>query len=121
MLARALLTAGATRVIPSIRGHVGWSEAGNAEPDLRFGLLNDRVALMSIHLFSSCPMGRDPDLFPVDSWGRLVGFNNVVLADGSVLPSAPGVNPQATIMALAYRATDYYLACRGHAIAAAKP
>jgi choline dehydrogenase-like flavoprotein len=121
MLARALLAAGATRVIPSIRGHVGWSEAGKVEPDLRFGLLNDRVALMSIHLFSSCPMGRDPDLFPVDSWGRLVGLDNVVVGDGSVLPSAPGVNPQATIMALAYRATDHYLACRGHAVAAAKP
>src|SRR5262249_46723437 len=103
------------------RGHVGWSEAGKVEPDLRFGLLNDRVALMSIHLFSSCPMGRDPDLFPVDSWGRLVGLDNVVVGGGSVLPSAPGVNPRAPIRALAYRATDLSLAGRGHAVAAAKP
>ena len=58
-------------------------------------------------------MGRDPDLFPVDPWGQLAGFNNVVVADGSVLPGAPGVNPQATIMALALRATDNYLAGRG--------
>jgi choline dehydrogenase-like flavoprotein len=29
-----------------------------------------------------------------------------------VLPGAPGVNPQATIMALAYRAADIYLAAR---------
>ena len=57
-------------------------------------------------------MGRDPELFPVDPWGRLSGFDNVIVADGSVLPGAPGVNPQATIMALAYRATDNYLAAR---------
>jgi choline dehydrogenase-like flavoprotein len=109
LLSRALLAAGATRIIPSIRGHPGWIEASRVEPDLRYGIPQNRAALMTIHLFGSCPMGRDPDLFPVDPWGRLTGFDNVVVADGSVLPSAPGVNPQATIMALAYRATDNYL------------
>ena len=112
LLARALLAAGATRVIPSLRGHPGWTDANRVEPDLRHGLLPDRAALMTIHLFASCPMGRDPELFPVDPWGRLAGFDNVIVADGSVLPGAPGVNPQATIMALAYRATDSYLAAR---------
>jgi len=112
MLARALLAVGATCVIPSLRGHPGWTQARRVESDLRYGLPQDRAALMTIHLFGSCPMGRDPDLFPVDSWGRLAGFDNVVVADGSVLPGAPGVNPQATIMALAFRATDNYLAVR---------
>lgn len=112
LLTRALLAAGASRVIPSMRGHPGWTDANQVELDLRYGLLRDRVALMTIHLFGSCPMGRDPELFPVDPWGRLAGFDNVVVADGSVLPSAPGVNPQATIMALAYRASDSYLAIR---------
>jgi choline dehydrogenase-like flavoprotein len=112
MLAYALLASGATRVIPSVRGHPGWVSADEVEPDLRYGLPQDRVALMTIHLFGSCPMGHDPDLFPVDPWGRLAGFEGVVVADGSMLPGAPGVNPQATIMAMAYRATDHYLACR---------
>jgi choline dehydrogenase-like flavoprotein len=112
LLVRALLAAGATRVIPSMRGHPGWTDANRVEPDLRYGLLRDRVALMTIHLFGSCPMGRNLELFPVDPWGRLAGFDNVIVADGSVLPGAPGVNPQATIMALAYRATDSYLAAR---------
>lgn len=95
-----------------MRGHPGWTDADRIEPDLRYGLLRDRVALMTIHLFGSCPMGRDQELFPVDPWGRLTGFDNIIVADGSVLPGAPGVNPQATIMALAYRATDRYLAGR---------
>jgi len=112
LLVRALLAAGATRVIPSMRGHPGWTDADRVEPDLRYGLLRDRVALMTIHLFASCPMGRDAELFPVDPWGRLAGIDNVIVADGSVLPGAPGVNPQATIMALAYRATDNYLSAR---------
>ena len=112
LLVRALLAAGATRVIPSVRGHPGWTDANRVEPELRYGLLRDHVALMTIHLFGSCAMGRDPDLFPVDPWGRLAGFDNIIVADGSVLPGAPAVNPQATIMALAYRATDNYLAAR---------
>ena len=112
LLVRALLAAGAARVIPSIRGHSGWTDPNRVEHDLRYGLLRDRVALMTIHVFGSCPMGSDPDLFPVDPWGHLAGFDNVIVADGSVLPDAPGVNPQATIMALAYRATDRYLAAR---------
>jgi choline dehydrogenase-like flavoprotein len=110
LLARALLATGATRVIPTIRGHPGWTDANRVESDLHHSPLQDRVALMTIHLFGSCPMGRDPELFPVDPWGRLAGFDNVIVADGSVLPGAPGVNPQATIMSLAYRTTDNYLA-----------
>jgi hypothetical protein len=55
----------------SLRGHPGWTDANLVEPDLRYGLRRDRVALMTIHLFGSCPMGRDPDLFPVDPWGHL--------------------------------------------------
>jgi choline dehydrogenase-like flavoprotein len=48
----------------------------------------------------------------VDSFGRLKGYDNVIVADGSVLPGAPGVNPQGTIMALAMRAADAFLAGR---------
>jgi choline dehydrogenase-like flavoprotein len=112
LLVRALLAAGARRVIPSVRGHPGWTDADRVESDLHDRVLPERAALMTIHLFASCPMGRDPELFPVDPWGRLAGLDNIIVADGSVLPSAPGVNPQATIMALAYRATDNYLATR---------
>jgi choline dehydrogenase-like flavoprotein len=112
LLTRALLAAGAMRVIPSIRGHPGWTDTNCVEADLRDGLPRDRVALMSIHLFASCPMGGDPELCPVDPFGRLVGLDNLIVADASVLPTAPGVNPQATIMALAYRASEKYLAAR---------
>ena len=67
--------------------------------------------LMTVHLFSSLPMGED-ERCPVDSFGRLKGFTNVIVNDASILPDAPGVNPQGTIMALAARNTERFLAVR---------
>jgi choline dehydrogenase-like flavoprotein len=37
----------------------------------------------------------------VDPQGRLRGIDGVWVADGSILPSCPGVNPQLSIMAIA--------------------
>ena len=61
--------------------------------------LQYKLNLMSIHLFSSCSRLNNP-IFLLSN-GRIKDISNVVLADASCLPSAPGVNPQATIMALA--------------------
>lgn len=109
-LAGALFAAGAQHVTPAIRGHAGWASAAAAAADM--ALPKHRTSLMTIHLFSSCPMGNDAKHYAVDGYGRVFGFDNLVVADGSLLPSAPGVNPQATIMALAYRAADAFLARR---------
>jgi choline dehydrogenase-like flavoprotein len=109
-LAEALLAAGAEHIVPSIRGHGGWtrrSELRDNSPDF---LLRELTSLMSIHLFASCPMGSDSDYYCTDSTGGLYGLENLSIADGSILPSAPGVNPQATIMALALRNADAFLA-----------
>ena len=61
---------------------------------------------MSIHLFGSCsPLNNSSYLV---GKGRIKGIKNLILADGSCLPSAPGVNPQASIMAVArYNAKKY--------------
>jgi choline dehydrogenase-like flavoprotein len=72
-------------------------------------LPKDRTNLMTIHLFSSCPMGEDARRCPVDSFGRVRGVAGLHVADGSLIPEAPGVNPQATIMALAYRCAEHAL------------
>jgi choline dehydrogenase-like flavoprotein len=65
---------------------------------------------MTIHLFGSCPMGEKEDACPVDSFGRVHGFENLVVADASIIPEAPGVNPQATIMALGFRNAEMAVA-----------
>jgi choline dehydrogenase-like flavoprotein len=48
-------------------------------------------------------MGADPASAPVDPAGKLRGVEGLYVADGSIVPSSLGVNPQITIMALATR------------------
>jgi choline dehydrogenase-like flavoprotein len=66
-------------------------------------LPNGAASLMTIHLFSSCPMGEDKSKSAANSFGRLHGFKNLYIADASLLCGPPGVNPQGSIMALARR------------------
>lgn len=101
-LAEALFAAGATHLFPSLtRGPVLHCEGCLSKlPEL---LPNGLASLMTIHLFSSCPMGEDKGKCATDSFGRVHGFNNLYVNDASLLCTAPGVNPQGSIMALARR------------------
>lgn len=109
LLSEALLEAGAESVVPSIREHRGWRDPAQVKAG-RGPLVRRKTSLSTVHLFSSCPMGEIAERCPVNSEGKLIGADNVVIADASVLPGAPGVNPQATVMALALRSTDAFLA-----------
>ena len=68
-----------------------------------------KVNLSTIHLFCSCPMGEGLPHAAVDSFGKLSGYDNIYLNDASILPSTPGVNPQAVIMALARRNVEHFI------------
>ena len=61
----------------------------------------------SAHQMSSCRMGADPGTSVADGRGELHDVAGVWVGDGSALPSAPGVNPMITIMALAERTSRY--------------
>jgi choline dehydrogenase-like flavoprotein len=65
--------------------------------------------LMTIHLFSSCPMGENKRRSAVGSFGEVHGRKNLFVSDASLLCGAPGVNPQGTVMALARRNALHYL------------
>jgi choline dehydrogenase-like flavoprotein len=60
-----------------------------------------RLRLAGFHPSGTAAAGSDPARHPVDPEGRLRGIEGVWVADGSVLPSCPGVNPQISIMAIA--------------------
>lgn len=60
-----------------------------------------RLRLAGFHPSGTAAGGSDPSRHPVDPEGRLRGVEGVWVADGSVLPSCPGVNPQVSIMAIA--------------------
>jgi choline dehydrogenase-like flavoprotein len=57
--------------------------------------------LAAFHPTGSVRAGADPERYPVDPEGRLRGIEGVWVADASIHPSCPEVNPQVTIMALA--------------------
>ena len=67
---------------------------------------------MTVHLTSSVRMGEDRARTGADSFGRVWGVRNLRVNDASLLPDAPGVNPQAAIMTIAARNTDHFLARR---------
>jgi choline dehydrogenase-like flavoprotein len=58
-----------------------------------------------LHLMGGCAIGADPGRAVVDPEFRVHGLPNLYAADSSVFPSAPGINPSFTIMALSHRAS----------------
>jgi len=98
-MARVMLAAGAKEV-----------ELGGGAPAVRSAEEIDgavdrldvrRLRLAAFHPSGTAAAGSDPGRHPVDPEGRLRGVEGVWVADGSILPSCPGVNPQISIMALA--------------------
>ena len=51
-------------------------------------------------------MGTSPDTGVVDHTGAVFGYEELYVADGSIIPRALGVNPSRTIGALAERIAD---------------
>jgi choline dehydrogenase-like flavoprotein len=61
----------------------------------------NQLGVLSAHVNGTCRMGRDPRTAGCTPDGERFGAPGVYVVDGSLLPTAPGVNPQETIMALA--------------------
>ncbi len=61
----------------------------------------------SWHNMGTAKMGQDPATSVVDRYGRAHDVTNLFIIDGSVFPTATGVNPTATISALAKRTATH--------------
>ncbi|MCK2237539.1 MULTISPECIES: GMC family oxidoreductase [unclassified Crossiella] len=110
-LTHLLLAAGASVLYPSFRGApVVANPAGIAAAAA--AMTPARSSLMTVHLCGTVPMGEDLARCGADSYGRVHGTVNVHVNDASLLPSAPGVNPQGTIMAVAARNAQRFLTGR---------
>ena len=107
-LGELLLAAGATELYPSLTGGPvvrrpeelvqWWDRAARS-----------RTNLMTVHLTSSIRMSEDRNRAGADSFGRVWGYQNLRVNDASLLPDAPGVNPQAGIMSIAARNCAQFL------------
>ncbi|GBE65277.1 putative GMC-type oxidoreductase [Mycobacterium sp. MFM001] len=104
-MGRLLFAAGAVEVLTGLPA----GPTVTSMPELQNVL--SRTNPKSLHLAAFHPTGTaaagDDELrCPVDPGGRLRGIEGVWVADASILPSCPEVNPQVSIMALALAVAD---------------
>ena len=71
----------------------------------------------SLHQMGGCAIGHQADRSVVNEAFQVHGFENLYVADGSVFPSAPGINPSLTIMANSHCASEILLAEEGEKVA----
>jgi cholesterol oxidase len=64
----------------------------------------------TVHPLGGCPMADDPAHGVVDDVGRVHGYPGLYILDGSIVPTALGVNPSKTIAALAERGVAQLIA-----------
>jgi choline dehydrogenase-like flavoprotein len=106
-MARIHRAAGARRVVPLVTPPLDWNddqpfdpflEALNARP-----IAPNRVLLFTAHQMSSCRIGLSPKTSVADPDGQVHGVKGLWVTDASAMPSATGVNPQLSLMALSRR------------------
>ena len=61
---------------------------------------------ITVHPLGGAPMADDPAEGVVDDAGKVHGYDGLYIWDGSIVPTALGVNPSKTIAALAERGAD---------------
>ncbi len=101
-LALLMLEADAVEVYPSFRN----APSVRTRADLAAmtsSFTASTASVMTVHLCSTVPMGEHDRRCAADSFGKVRGSTNVYVNDASLLPEAPGVNPQASVMAVAIR------------------
>jgi choline dehydrogenase-like flavoprotein len=104
-MGRLLFAAGAVEVLTGLPGAVTVTSLPALQDALRRS--NPRsLHLAAFHPTGTAAAGTDEQLCPVDETGRLRGVDGVWVADASILPSCPEVNPQLSIMALALGVAD---------------
>ncbi len=63
---------------------------------------------VGLHLMGGSVIGANPAKAVVDPEFRLHGHKNIFVADSSIFPNAPGINPSLTVMALAQKLSDQF-------------
>src|SRR5699024_8721833 len=66
----------------------------------------ERITGNTSHELGTVRMGDDPSTSVVDRWCRSHDVPNLYVFDGSIFPTATGINPALTIMANAWRCSE---------------
>jgi choline dehydrogenase-like flavoprotein len=108
VLADVFFAAGAREVIVPLGG-VPTLRGGDSSPVAAADIKPRHISAMAFHPLGTARAGADPAASVVDPDLKLHGIEGLHVADGSVVPSSLGVNPQITIMALATRLAYHLL------------
>ncbi len=108
LLCELYFAAGAKRVFPPVQG-ASELRGGDLSPLRDAELRASQLTLMAFHPLGTARADARPGHGVVDEDLKLRGVEGVHVADGSVVPSSLGVNPQITIMALASRLAYHLL------------
>lgn len=99
-MGRLMFAAGADEVLTALPGRP--SVRSVAELDEVVAMVDPvHLHVAAFHPTGTAAAGSDARWCPVDPQGRLRGASGVWVADATVLPSCPEVNPQVSIMAMA--------------------
>jgi choline dehydrogenase-like flavoprotein len=103
-MAELQFAAGANKVLPISEGMPylnNWPEAKKAIAEMDLAPLKTVVA--SAHVMGGCPLGEDPKVSMVNSYGESHYFENLSVMDGSIFPTSLGANPQLSIYGITAR------------------
>lgn len=99
--------AGAQQIVAAAVGAPTWRWGDDLDAFIehvkRIPLRAGGWRLFSAHQMGSCRMGSDPSTSVAGPWGELHDTAGVWIGDASAFPTASGVNPMITNMALAHR------------------
>ena len=98
--ARLHLAAGANEALTLHTGECRVRSEKDFDFIARQGYKPNQFGLFTAHVNGACRMGRDRATSGCTPDGEVHGVPGFYVADGSLLPTAPGVNPQETIMAI---------------------
>jgi choline dehydrogenase-like flavoprotein len=106
-MAKIHRAAGAKRLIPLVTPPHDWRDGQPFEPWLESlaarSISANRILLFTAHQMSSCRIGTDPRRSVAGPDGQVHGVPGLYVTDASALPTATGVNPVLSLMALARR------------------
>ena len=106
ILTEVFQAAGARRVFPFAAGHGDVSTKGALERLKASRLKPGDFDVTAFHPLGTCRVGADPRSSCIGPDHEAHDVGGLYVTDGSAVPSALGVNPQMTIMAMSLRAAE---------------
>lgn len=110
------LAAGAKSVMTGLPSIPAVSKKEDVERLASGDVARSALKLTAFHPVGTARMGVDPARSVVDPWGEVHGVPGLFVADGSMLPGCPTVNPMVTIMAFATRTAEHLIAARASSL-----